>query len=98
MTDVTDDRTAAPGEAVKLTATVDDPDGRGFDARWDVALAPTIYSGTQDLGTWSGHGLDATFTVPVDTHPGDRFVLTLTIRTRAERPTTRYAQLALTVA
>lgn len=98
VTDVTDDRTAAPGEAVKLTATVDDPDGRGFDARWDVALAPTIYSGTQDLGTWSGHGLDATFTVPVDTHPGDRFVLTLTIRTRAERPTTRYAQLALTVA
>ena len=33
-----------------------------------------------------------------DARPGDRFVLTLTVQTHAERPCTRYAQVALTVA
>ena len=30
--------------------------------------------------------------------PGDRLVLTLTVQTRAERPCSRYAQVAVTVA
>lgn len=42
--------------------------------------------------------VDTAFIVPADAHPGDRFVLTLTVQTRAERPCTRYAQVAITVA
>lgn len=42
--------------------------------------------------------MDAAFIVPADAQPGDRFVLTLIVQTRAERPCTRYAQIAVTVA
>ena len=95
---VTADRIVAAGESVALAATVNDPDGRGFDAHWNIALAPTAYSGTQDLSLWQQCDPSATFSVPADAAPGDRFVTTLTIRTRTTRPTTRYAQVALTVA
>lgn len=37
------------------------------------------------------------FTVPADARLGDRFVLTLSARTRGRRPCTRYAQVAVTV-
>lgn len=96
--DVTDDRAVAPGETVPLTATVVDPDGCGFDASWNIAIGPTSYSDAQDLVLWQERNLAGAFTVPADAQPGDRFVLTLAIRTRAARPCTRYTQLALTVA
>ena len=86
------------GERVALAASIVDPDGRGFDAHWNVAMAPTRYAGAQDLSLWQECAADATFTVPADAQPGDRFVLTLTVQTHAERPCTRYAQVAITVA
>ena len=95
ITEATGDRRAEPGETAALTVIVSDPDGRGFDTSWNVALGPTTYSGTQDLSLWQECDLATTFTVPADAQPGDRIVLTLTVRTRGERPTTRYAQLAL---
>ena len=95
---VTGDCTAAPGAQVALTAEVLDPDGYGFDARWNVSVSPSSYTGATDLATWQGNGLASTFTVPADAQPGDRLVLTLTVRTRSERPCTRYAQVAVTVA
>ena len=95
---VTADRIVAAGDSVELAATVEDLDERGFDARWNIALAPTTYSGAHDLSLWQQCDLDTTFIVPADAQSGDRIVLTLTVRTRATRPTTRYAQLALTVA
>ena len=95
---VTADRIVAAGDSVELAATVEDLDERGFDARWNIALAPTTYSGAHDLSLWQQCDLDTTFAVPADVQSGDRIVLTLTVRTRATRPTTRYAQLALTVA
>lgn len=98
VTSVTPDRTVVPGETVTLEATVADPDGRGFDASWDVALDPTSYVGRQDLSLWQECDLATTFTFPADARSDDRIVITLSVRTRAERPTTRYAQLALTVA
>ena len=98
VAEVMDDRSATAGERVALAATVIDPDGKGFDAHWDVAMEPTGYAGAQDLSLWQECAADAAFTVPVDAQPGDRFVLTLTVQTHAERPCTRYAQVAITVA
>ena len=89
---------AAAGERIDLAATIVDPDDRGFDAHWDVAVEPSRYAGAQDLSQWRECAVNAAFTVPVDAQPGDRFVLTLSVKTRAERPCTRYAQVAVTVA
>ena len=95
---VTADRSAAAGERVALAATIVDPDDKGFDAHWDVAVDPSSYAGVQDLSMWQECTVDTAFIVPADAQPGDRFVLTLTVQTRAERPCTRYAQVAVTVA
>ena len=98
VAEVMDDRSATAGERVALAASIVDPDGRGFDAHWDVAIGPSNYAGAQDLPLWQDCATDATFTVPADAQPGDRFVLTLTVQTHAKRPCTRYAQVAITVA
>ncbi len=98
VVEVTADRNAAAGERVDLTATIVDPDDRGFDAHWDVAVDPSSYAGVQDLSMWQKCTVDTAFIVPSDARPGDRLVLTLTVQTRAERPCTRYAQVALIVA
>lgn len=98
VVEVTADRSAAAGERVALAATIVDPDGKGFDAHWDVAVDPSSYAGVQDLSMWQECTVDTAFIVPADAQPGDRFVLTLTVQTRAERPCTRYAQVAVTVA
>ena len=98
IAEATADRSAAAGERVTLAATVIDPDGKGFDVSWDVAMGPTNYAGGQDLSLWQECATDTAFTVPADAQPGDRFVLTLTVQTHAERPCTRYAQVAITVA
>ena len=47
---------------------------------------------------WQKCTVDTAFIVPSDARPGDRLVLTLAVQTRAERPCTRYAQVAVTVA
>ena len=47
---------------------------------------------------WQECTVDTAFIVPADARPDDRFVLALTVQTHAERPCTRYAQVALTVA
>lgn len=98
VTAVTADRAAEPGERIPLEAAVADPDGHGFDVSWDIALGPTAYAGAQNLALWQESGLATAFTVPADARPGERIVITLSIRTHAERPTTRYAQLALAIA
>lgn len=92
------DRSAVAGESVALAATIVDPDDKGFDVHWDVAVDPSSYAGAQDLSLWQECTVDTTFVVPADARPGDRFVLTLTVQTRAERPCSRYAQVAITVA
>ena len=61
-------------------------------------MDPSGYAGVQDLSMWQECTADTAFIVPADARPGDRFVLTLTVQTRAERPCTRYAQVAVTVA
>ena len=98
VVEVTADRSAAAGERIDLAATIVDPDGRGFDAHWNVAVDPSSYAGVQDLSMWQECTVDTAFIVPADARPDDRFVLALTVQTHAERPCTRYAQVALTVA
>ena len=98
VVEVTADRSAAAGERVALAATIVDPDDKGFDAHWDVAVDPSSYAASRTLSMWQECTVDTAFIVPADAQPGDRFVLTLTVQTRAERPCTRYAQIAVTVA
>lgn len=94
---VSADRAAIIGERIELTARTTDPNGAGFDASWTVSPHSGSYHGTTDLATWQADGLTVTFTVPDDAQTGDRFVLTLSIRTHTDRPCTRYAQTAVTV-
>lgn len=61
-------------------------------------MDPSSYVGAQDLSLWQECTVSTAFVVPADAQPGDRFVLTLTVQTRAERPCSRYAQVAVTVA
>ena len=98
VVELTADRSATAGERVTLAATIVDPDDKGFDAHWDVAVDPSSYVGAQDLSLWQECTVSTAFVVPADAQPGDRFVLTLTVQTRAERPCSRYAQVAVTVA
>ena len=98
VVEVTADRSVTAGERVTLAATIVDPDDKGFDAHWDVAVDPSSYAGAQDLSLWQECTVSTAFIVPADAQPGDRFVLTLTVQTRAERPCSRYAQVAVTVA
>lgn len=98
VAEVTGDCSVTAGELVALAASIVDPDDRDFDAHWDVAMGPSRYTGAQDLSLWQECAADVMFTVPADAQPGDRFVLTLSVQTRAKRPCTRYAQVAITVA
>ena len=61
-------------------------------------MGPSRYAGAQDLSLWRECAADTAFTVPTDAQSGDRIVLTLSVQTRTERPCTRYAQVAVTVA
>ena len=61
-------------------------------------MNPSGYAGAQDLSLWQECAVSTAFIVPADAQPGNRFVLTLTVQTRAERPCSRYAQIAVTVA
>lgn len=93
----TADCTAGTGEGVELKAQVIDPDGAGFDATWTVSPHSSSYRGVEDLASWCARTVQGTFTVPADAQTGDRFVLTLSTRTRGKRPCTRYSQVAVTV-
>ena len=87
---VTCDCAAAPGEAVALRASVSDPDGDALSCSWRQygSLGEVI---------WEAAGTDAEFSVPADATAGERIVLTFAARDEAERPMTRYAQVAVTV-
>ena len=90
IAEVTDDRAAAPGEAVALHAEVSDPDGD------DVACVWRRYGRGGEV-LWEAVGAVAEFTVPEDATAGERVVLTLSARDVAARPMTRYAQVAVTM-
>lgn len=97
---VTPDLEARAGETVSLSARASDPDGDDLLPRWRYdALASTYRGeGLALLEAWEACSLDATLRVPHDARPGDRLVLTLSVRDVAERPMTRYAQVLITVA
>lgn len=97
---VTPDLEARAGETVSLSARASDPDGDDLLPRWRYdALASTYRGeGLALLEAWEARSLDATLRVPHDARPGDRLVLTLSVRDVAERPMTRYAQVLITVA
>ncbi|WP_322151348.1 nucleoside hydrolase-like domain-containing protein [Paratractidigestivibacter sp.] len=89
IAEVSPDTAAVPGEPVALHAVVSDPDGDVVTCVW------RRYGATGEV-LWEAAGADAEFTVPADAMAGERIVLTLVARDEAERPMTRYAQLAVT--
>lgn len=93
----TADCEASAGERIELKAQVIDPDGAGFDATWTVSPHSSSYRGIEDLASWCARTVQGTFTVPANAQTGDRFVLTLSVKTCEKRPCTRYAQVAVTV-
>lgn len=97
ITDVTPDLTAIAGEVVAVRAKASDPDGNALFSRWCCDPYVSRYSGEKDLASWTYEGLSARFLIPGDARGGDRFVLRLTVRDDAERPLTRYAEVAVTV-
>ena len=94
---VTPDLAAGAGELVAVHAAAADPDGDALSARWCCDPHVSRYAGKRDLASWETSGLSALFSVPRDAAPSDRFVLRLTVRDDAERPLTRYAEVAVTV-
>lgn len=97
ISEVSTDCEARAGEQVELHAKATDPDGDELLPRWFVSGLSTAYSGAGDLSAWEATALDATFTVPADARPGDRIVFTLAVKDTAERPMTRYGQVAIIV-
>ncbi len=94
---VTPDLEAAPGEVVSVRAEATDPDGDALLAGWRCDATVSRYAGEKDLASWTYEGLTARFLVPGDARCGDRIVLRLSVRDAAERPMTRYAEVAVTV-
>ncbi len=90
---------AAPGQTVELGAAVRDPDGDRLDVSWYVPAASCTYKKGQAEGLTvaASKGFAARFTVPSDAQAGDRLVVNLEVRDRAERPMTRFAQYVITV-
>ena len=88
---VTPDAVASAGEQVELAAQVSDPDGTGYLGFWRCYEPDGSFS-------WQAEGRTASFPVPTDAQAGTRYVLTFTARGLGERPSTRYAQVAVTVA
>ena len=56
VAEVTADRSATAGERVTLAATVVDPDGKGFDAHWDVSVDPPICRRAGSFAVAGMHG------------------------------------------
>lgn len=94
---VTQDLTAGAGELVAVHAAATDPDGDALSAYWCCDPYVSRYAGESDLASWEATGLAALFSIPDDARAGDRFVLRLAVRDDAERPLTRYAEVAITV-
>ena len=93
------DFAAAPGETVRLAATISDPDGDEVGASWTVDPTGGVYH-SEDMSPfeWTADTAEAEFTVPADAQPGDCFLLTLRAKDVADAPMTRYAQVMITVA
>lgn len=94
---VTPDTVVRPGETVALHAATQDPDGGELCVRWTADPLVSTYAGVDALASWHLDAFDGSFTVPAGAHPGDRIVVTLTVRDTAAIPATRYAEVALTV-
>lgn len=88
------DLTAAPGAAVRLTATATDPDGDALEARWWVYDEAGTLTGSPSLDP---SGFDATLTLPATAEAGQRAVVVLEVTDDGAPSLTRYAQFVVTV-
>jgi len=91
---VEQDLTAAPGAAVRLTATATDPDGDVLVGRWWVYEEAGTLTGSPSLDP---SGLDATLTLPATAEAGQRAVVVLEVTDDGVPSLTRYAQFVVTV-
>jgi len=88
------DLTAAPGAAVRLTATATDPDGDDLEARWWVYEEAGTLTESPSL---ESDGFDATLTLPATAEAGQRAVVVLEVTDDGAPSLTRYAQFVVTV-
>lgn len=93
------DFTAKKGEAVELNAEISDEDDDSLICTWEVYEPASEYSGNHaNLCVWNKTSPSTSFTVPDDAVAGDYFNLILSVKDNAKAPTTRYAQVIVTVA
>lgn len=92
------DFTVKKGETVNLNATVSDPDQNVLDCNWIFYEEASAYGGTcEAVRVWDATKASTSFTVPSDAEPGDYFNLILSVKDNADVPTSRYAQVIVTV-
>lgn len=98
ISDVAPDVEAAPGQVIDLFASATDPDGDALLACWYYDHLASTYAGQADNPrAFEPTHLVTRAVVPRDAKPGDRLVWTLEVQDVADRPITRYAQVAVTV-
>lgn len=87
-----------PGEVIRISAKVCEPDGRPVKYYWSVYKEGTSYEGAADeLRVFDPLDLKTGFTVPLDAKPGDYFSLLLTAKADVDFPITRYGQIIVHV-
>ncbi len=92
------DITAKKGETVELQGTATDPDKDELTCRWIVYEEASEYSGScTGITVWDPGKASTSFTIPSDAKAGDYFNLILAVKDNADAPTTRYAQVIVTV-
>ena len=90
--------TAKKGESVQLQGEALDPDQDNLISTWTVYQDASEYSGEHmRLRVWDATKVSTSFTVPSDAEVGDYFNLILTVKDTAKAPTSRYAQVIVTV-
>lgn len=99
ITGVSPDVEAASGDVVELHAHATDPDGDELRVCWHYDHLASRYEGiANNPRAFEPTRLSTRAVVPTDAKPGNRLVWTLEVQDVAERPLTRYAQVAVTVA
>jgi hypothetical protein len=88
------DRKALPGEAVKLTGSVSDPDGDTVKTTWWIFRSGS-YPG--DVKIVNPSSLSAEITVPADASVGQTIHVILEATDQSSQPLTRYQRVIITV-
>ncbi|MFF2940905.1 nucleoside hydrolase-like domain-containing protein [Streptomyces niveus] len=88
-------RTAVPGQVVRLKSTASDPDGDALRCRWWQYAEAGTYAG--DARVARADSLNASVRIPDDARAGDTIHVVLEVTDDGEFPITRYQRVVITV-